>query len=268
MSKKRQGPLLDPQGIRSAQLTTLSKDYADGHVIPSHFHPEAQLVFASEGVMTIHTRQGIWVVPPLRAVWIPCKEIHSIEMSGTVKMRTLYLSPRTATRLPEHCFVLNVSPLFRELILHACGRTAWRSRNPQDKRVLEFLLDQFKSAPTVPLQLPQPKDPRARRVAERLIRDPSDPSPLAALCKAAGGSKRTIERAFLSETGITFGKWRQQLRLMHGMKLLASGEKVTHAALESGYDSPSAFISVFKKALGQSPARYFNNGGVIRKPVV
>ena len=56
---------------------------------------------------------------------------------------------------------------------------------------------------------------------------------------------------------MTFGKWRQQLRLMQGMRLLAEGAKVTHAALESGYGTPSAFTSMFRKALGITPSSYF-----------
>ena len=58
---------------------------------------------------------------------------------------------------------------------------------------------------------------------------------------------------------MTFGKWRQQLRLLHAMQLLASGEKVTGAALDAGYCSPSAFISMFKKQLGATPTRYFKS---------
>jgi AraC-like DNA-binding protein len=58
---------------------------------------------------------------------------------------------------------------------------------------------------------------------------------------------------------MTFGKWRQQLRLMQAMRLLAEGAKVTHAALESGYSTPSAFISMFRKTLGTTPASYFRS---------
>src|SRR4051812_32588835 len=115
MSRKRQTAILDPQGRRSAQLTTLSYDYADGHTIRPHFHKEDQLVFAAKGVMTVRTDQGFWVVPPLRAVWIPGGETHLITMSGTVLMRTLYFAPKIAKAIPRNCFVLNVSPLFREL---------------------------------------------------------------------------------------------------------------------------------------------------------
>jgi AraC-like DNA-binding protein len=109
----------------------------------------------------------------------------------------------------------------------------------------------------VPLQLPNPTAPRALRIADVLLGDPSDRRPLALICKAAGASKRTVERLFQEDLGMSFGKWRQQLRLITAMQLLAEGAKVTHAALEAGYSTPSAFISMFRKTLGTTPTAYF-----------
>jgi AraC-like DNA-binding protein len=109
----------------------------------------------------------------------------------------------------------------------------------------------------IPLQLPHLSDPRLRRIADILTRDPRDARTLAQLCRETGAGKRSVERLFQQEIGMTFGKWRQQLRLMQGMRLLAEGAKVTHAALESGYTTPSAFTSMFKKALGVTPRSYF-----------
>jgi AraC-like DNA-binding protein len=59
---------------------------------------------------------------------------------------------------------------------------------------------------------------------------------------------------------MTVGKWRQQLRLMQAMRLLAEGAKITHAALEAGYSTPSAFIFMFRKTLGTTPGAYFGAG--------
>jgi AraC-like DNA-binding protein len=87
--------------------------------------------------------------------------------------------------------------------------------------------------------------------------DPSDSRPLSELCRLGGASKRTVERLFQRDAGMTFGKWRQQLRLMRAMQILAEGAKVTHAALEAGYSTPSAFISMFRRTLGTTPASYF-----------
>jgi AraC-like DNA-binding protein len=69
-----------------------------------------------------------------------------------------------------------------------------------------------------------------------------------------------VQRLFLGETKMTFGKWRQQLRLLHAMQTLAAGEKVTAAALEAGYNSTSAFISMFRKQMGTTPTRYLKSG--------
>lgn len=74
-----------------------------------------------------------------------------------------------------------------------------------------------------------------------------------------------MERLFRDEVGTTLGKWRQQMRLMQAMRLLAEGAKVTHAALEAGYSTPSAFIAMFGKMLGTTPRSYFWPGGSRKK---
>lgn len=229
-------------------------------MIPEHSHPEDQLLFASKGVMTLRTRQGVWVVPPLRAVWIPARTPHSVAMSGQVSMRTLYFLPKLCRGLPATCLVMNVSPLLRELILHACKFSRLNKKAPAERRIVGILVDQLKAVESIPLQLPHPSDSRAIRVARVLFVNPGDQRTLEELCKECGASKRTVHRLFLEETKMTFGKWRQQLRLLHAIQLLASGEKVTAAALEVGYSGTSAFISMFRRQLGTTPTHYFENG--------
>jgi AraC-like DNA-binding protein len=259
MSQKRQTntAVFDRIGHRRAEITTLTHDYRAGHIIPLHFHEADQLVYASRGVMTVRTKDGIWVVPTDRAVWIPARISHTITMSGIVAMRTLYLRKRLAKTLPRNCCVVNVSALLRELILRACGFSKLMKKVSQQRHLIEIILDQLSAIQTVPFQLPNVSDPRAYRIMQVLHDDPSDSRPLSELCKLGGASKRTIERLFQEDAGMTFGKWRQQLRLMRAMQLLAEGSKVTHAALEAGYSTPSAFISMFRKTLGTTPASYF-----------
>src|ERR1700723_983798 len=259
MSQKRQIVGLDPGAPGNAESTTLSRDYPAGHVIPLHFHGRDQLVYASRGVMTVRASDSAWVVPTDRAVWIPATLPHTITMSGLVSMRTLYLRPRLAKTLPRSCCVVNVSALLRELILHACMLAALNKRNERQRHLIALILDQLETIQTVALQLPNPSDPRALRVAGVLLAGPGDQRTLTEICKEIGAGKRTIERRFQDETGMTFGKWRQQLRLMQAMRLLAEGAKVTHAAMEAGYSTPSAFISMFRKAWGTTPARCFGS---------
>jgi AraC-like DNA-binding protein/quercetin dioxygenase-like cupin family protein len=257
MSRKRQSGIFARSRDRTSAITTLQRDYAAGHLIPSHFHDRDQLVYASRGIMTVRTQAGTWVVPPQRAVWIPSSIPHTITMSGTVAMRTLYFKPRLAKNLPRGCCVINISPLLRELILSACGSRALKRQVRRQRHLIDLIIDQLEVVQMVPLQLPHMSDPRAARIANALIADPSDSRTLAQFCRPAAASKRTLERIFLEEAGMTFGKWRQQLRLMQAMRLLWEGAKVTHAAVEAGYSTPSAFISMFRRALGTTPTAYF-----------
>jgi AraC-like DNA-binding protein len=263
MSHRCQSILAAANGRRVADMAGVSAELEDAHVIPKHSHPEDQLLFASEGVMTLTTEQGLWVVPPLRAVWIPADTTHSVAMSGRVSMRTLYFQPRLCRSFPRKCMVMNVSSLLRELILHACTFPKLRKEDPAQKRIVEIIVEQLKAVESIPLQLPHPADSRATRVVKTLFANPGDQRTLEKLCADCGASKRTIQRLFLEETKMTFNKWRQQLRLLHAMQRLAAGDKVTSAALEAGYNSTSAFISMFRKQLGTTPTRYLQ-GSVVR----
>lgn len=197
------------------------------------------------------------MVPPQRAVWIPAGTGHSLVMSGAVSMRTIYLRARVAKHLPRECCVLNVTPLLQHLILHLCSYEKLSRRSKTHAHLIDALMDQLAMVRSIPLQLPALDDPRALRVAEALRRDPGDGSSLDSACQRSGASKRTIERIFRQETQLSLGKWRQQMRLMRSIELIAAGEKVSHAALEAGYSTPSAFIAMFRKAMGTTPRKYF-----------
>ena len=257
MSKKRQSTIFDRLADRRSCIVTLTHDYSAGHVIPLHFHDRDQLVYASQGVMTVRTGSGTWVVPTHRAVWIQESVPHSITMSGKVAMRTLYLKARLARSLPRDCCVVNVPPLLNELILHICSGGSLSKRVAWQRHLIDVVLDQLKAIQRVPLQLPNLSDPRALRVADALMAEPGNRRPLAQICRQRGATRRTVERLFQDDTGMTLGKWRQQLRLMEAMRLLGEGAKVTQAALEAGYATPSAFIAAFRKSLGTTPTLYF-----------
>jgi AraC-like DNA-binding protein len=153
--------------------------------------------------------------------------------------------------------VINVSALLKELILYACSLRTLKKTVRWQEHLIAIVLHQLETVQMIPLQLPHMSDPRLVRIAQVFMQDPCDRRTLAQLCKVSGASKRSVERLFQQEIGMTFGNWRQQLRLMQGLRLLAEGAKVTHAALESGYSTPSAFIAMFRKALGITPSSYF-----------
>ena len=58
---------------------------------------------------------------------------------------------------------------------------------------------------------------------------------------------------------MTFGLWRQQARLLAALTRIAQGDAIAHISHDLGYDSQSAFIAMFRKAMGKTPSRYFND---------
>lgn len=258
MSKKRQSLLAEEN---RAEEGILVRTFAVRHFrspgIGAHVHDWHQLIYAGEGVMWVQTAQGEWVVPPTRAVWVPAGIEHSIDLSSKVFVQTLYLSADLSNSLPSQCAAVNISPLLRELVFHIIKLGTLDRLIPHQARTIDFLLDQLQALATIPLQLPLPADERARKAAEWMRAHPDDLGSLKQLAKQVSASVRTLERLFQRETGMTFGKWRQQLRLLHALRLLAEGKAVTAVALEVGYESPSAFIAAFKRFFGATPSRYF-----------
>ncbi len=232
-------------------------EYPSGHRIRTHSHPWHQLVYASQGVMTVRTPEGTWVVPTHRGLWVPALIRHSITMSGAVSMRALYLLPSLSATLPQRCRVVGISPLLRELILRIDELDSLNLRIPAHANLLAVLLDHLHLMKSDAVHLPLPRDGRAKRIVAMLQERPSDAGSLGELSRKAGASKRTVERIFKVETGLGLGKWRQQFRMGRALELLAAGQSVTSVALEVGYDSTSAFISAFRLTFGQTPGRYY-----------
>src|SRR5260221_1896128 len=245
---------LRPDGsvwVRTYPLTCLN-DYTSA----AHAHEWDQLPYAASGVMPVHPDAATWLVPPHRSVWLPAGITHLEEFHAPVSVRTLYLAPNLAKGLPRFCCMVNIPPLIRELILHISRIGVLDRSKPAEAHLISVLLDELVGVSDVPLQLPTPRDPRARRLAAALQACPDESASIAVLSRRAGASRRTMERLFIAETKMTIDEWRRRLRLLHGVRLLSEGQSVTNSAMDAGYASTSAFIAAFKRTFGVTPARY------------
>jgi AraC-like DNA-binding protein len=258
----RRDVFLNPQILAELDASTLpvitrATDYPAGHVIDRHVHARGQLVYAAHGVMLVAAAGGQWIVPPTRAIWMPAGVHHLIRCIGVVHMRSIYVHPDAAPQLPGRAHAVGVSPLLRELIRAATEVEPPYDAESRDGRVMRLLLDELHALPVLPLHLPQPLDERLRRICGRLSAQPDDVSTLVDWSRELGIDAKTIQRLFARETGMTFGQWRQQARLLHALERLAVGEKVVDVALALGYDSPSAFATMFKRQFGETPSAFF-----------
>lgn len=231
--------------------------YPSAAVVAPHRHARHQLIHAVRGLMVVGSGHGRWVVPSTRAIWMPAGIEHGLRCIGEVHMHSLYVWPRAVAHMPAQPAVVEVVPLLRELI-HAAARIAWtHAPDSRDGRVMQLVLDELQTLPALPLHLPEPTDPRLQEIFRTLEARPGDPSTLADWAARLGHDARTLQRLFRRELAMSFGQWRQQVRLLRGLERLAAGEKVIDVALALGYDSPSAFTAMFRRQLGQPPSRFF-----------
>ncbi|MEQ8664710.1 MAG: helix-turn-helix transcriptional regulator [Rhodospirillales bacterium] len=238
-------------------ITWQTHNQPAGHVVQAHTHDEAQLLYPQGGVMTVETKRGLWVVPSHRAVWIPPNETHAVMSTTTLNLHSLKFDTRRITGLPTDLTVLAVPALLRELILALENRPTDYDKTGPDGRLLAVILDHLRALEQIPLHLPYPASPRLTVVAEQLSSAPGDTRSSDAWAAAANMSARTFARHFQRETGMTFGQWRQQARLLAALQHLAAGDSIAAIAAELGYESQSAFIAMFRKSLGTTPGRYF-----------
>lgn len=147
--------------------------------------------------------------------------------------------------------------MLSELIKASVGFCAPFADDSREGRVMRLILDEICVLPTQPLKLSQPSDKRLRTICTVLLERPYDNATLADWGVQLGVDEKTIQRLFRKETGMTFGQWRQQARLMQALERIALGERIIDVAVALGYDSPSAFASMFKRQFGTTPSQFF-----------
>ncbi len=241
----------DPCDVRTLSLT-----YRDGYHVGRHSHDWAQLVYARSGMMRVLADGQIWLVPPTRAIWIPARIEHEFSVRGEVAFRTLYVAAERGRSVTRGIGTFEVAPFLSELILHILSLQILAPTVPSHDRLAGVLVDLINEAAAIDLMLPLPRDPRARRLSKHFQTHPDDRTDLPRLATMAGASIRTLQRCFISETGMTVDTWRQKARLIASTAALSAGGSVTDAAMDCGYDSPSAFIAAFKRQFSMTPGQF------------
>jgi AraC-like DNA-binding protein len=253
-----------PFSLAHQGIAALARFYGRGTQLGLHAHAEAQLLFAARGVMQVTTPKGRWLVPPRRAVWVPPRLQHAVDMLTDLDMRSLYIAPAWLASHPEvprlgREFVVAVGPLLRELVLAMFATRDDRRRIDLLARLALFELAEAEDAATF---MPMPSDPRARRVADLVLADPAGARELGDLARAAGASQRTITRLFPAETDLTFKEWRQRARILASVEMLDSARAPVGAvAARLGFSSAAAFGHAFRQVLGITPGEFVNRAG-------
>ena len=226
--------------------------------VPAHRHRKGQLVFALTGGVTCRVPRGLWMVPPHCGVWIPGGLEHSNVATSNARLYFVYVE-QGAADLPDQCCTFSISPLLRELIVEMSAGVP--DDDARGEALTKVLLTDLPRMPVQQLHLPLSSEKRVKRIAAALAEDPSDRRTLAEWAARVALSESSLARLVVKETGLTFGRWRQQLHLVVALRELASGASVQQVSGDLGYESVTAFITMFKKALGKPPAKYLASVG-------
>lgn len=261
--------MIDPENLSMPRLSTDNRGDTPelaigqagvepaGKVYDTHTHVRAQLFHIFSGSLRLETAQGCFVVPPERAIWVPCSVPHAVTYLQPTALRYLFFRPDAVEDLPQETAVIAATPLLRELVQAFLRIPRSAAGSAPAERIIHVLLDQLRTSPAIPLYLPMPHSARLLDVARRMRDDPGRDIPVAVVAKQAAMSPRTFQRHFQEETGMTFRSWLHQAKLMKAVEWLAADRPVGDIAHSLGYSSPSAFIAAFHDAFGTSPSRYF-----------
>ena len=253
-------------GQRCAAMESLPRPvYARVKSLPGgswkawHSHPWVQLTYAISGVLAVRTRQGSFLAPPQRAVWVPPGVAHEVITSVRTERRNFFIDPAKAGWSPAACHVLEVSPFVRELIRVLASLPVEYDEQGPEGRLAQVFLDQVALLPKAGFSLPLPATPALFEYCSELMLRPDENLPIAHIAKASRMSERTMARVFLRETGMSFREWRVRLKLLLSLEGLTAGRNVTRTACDCGYDSVSAFICAFKRHFRKTPGEFLKS---------
>jgi AraC-like DNA-binding protein len=245
-------PLNHPTPQRPVRLVARNLQISQN--LKPHQHDWGQLTYAPQGMIQVMAAGTVWFVPPMRAIWIPPNIVHEVRTLENTHLRAVHIHADYLPFDSSLCLVLEVSSLLRELVssMEALGEPGAR-----EAHLAQVLLDELQAARPLAIQLPMPQDKRLKSLCELLLNHPANNDSLAQLALQAGASERTLSRLFEKELQMSFGHWRQQMRLSRASALIAKGMPLSQVATELGYASQSAFSAMFKKTLGVSPSSFF-----------
>jgi AraC-like DNA-binding protein/quercetin dioxygenase-like cupin family protein len=234
-------------------VRSLAIDYDAGGQEDMHAHPWPQFLYAQTGALRASIEGRFWTLPTRRGLWIPAHTPHCLSMSSRLQLRTLYMLPQ-AEDAPQGACVVPVSGLLHEAILRVCAQGVLDDRVDIDCCLATIVRAEITFRDPGSFILLQPEDMRARRLAHFFFDATCVGIPLDTLCQRAGLSRRTAERVFQGECGLSPAQWRRFAGLSEGLVSIAGGATIDQAALAAGYQSRSAFSEAFSRAFGFPPS--------------
>ncbi|BEL06642.1 helix-turn-helix transcriptional regulator [Actinoplanes sichuanensis] len=214
-----------------------------------HSHPRHELVWVRGGTLTSRIGRRIVTVPAGFGLWLPADVVHGGRLTAGAELHDAFFDPdRTPVEFGGPTLI-TMTPLLESLLVRLARTDLDAGARARTEAVVFDVLDPAQRQ----FALELPGDPRIDPIAEALLADPSDDRGLLEWATLLGLSDRTITRAFRETTGLSFGQWRQVLRVHEAVALLSGGADVREVSERLGYAQPSTFIAAFRRVLNVTP---------------
>ncbi|MEU8660597.1 helix-turn-helix domain-containing protein [Actinoplanes philippinensis] len=229
--------------VTGSQVTGAASDW-----LP-HSHPMHELVWVRGGTLTSRIGSRIFTVPPGYGLWLPAGVVHGGRLTAGAELHDAFFDvARTPVEFAGPTLI-TMTALLESLLVRLARADLEAGARGRTEAVVFDVLDPAERQ----FALELPGDPRIDPIAEALLADPADDRGLLEWARLLGTSDRTITRAFREATGLSFGQWRQVLRVHAAVALLSGGADVRSVSERLGYAQPSTFIAAFRRVLKVTP---------------
>lgn len=250
---------LDSKGVDNSTLAAFAYLDSDQNIrYDWHAHQRHQLIYAFSGTLRLEAENGIYLLPPQRAAWIPAGVMHRTTLRNVLSASVFFATTLVISD-SDHIRIIPAAPLLREMVHYALR---WPPERPPDDALaasffttLGLLCKEWSQEETW-FRLPAAKSKQITAAMEYTLAN-LERATLAEAAKTAALSPRQFRRRFLAESNIGWQQFHQQARMLRAMELLAAPQaSVTEVAYTIGFNSLSAFAKSFARFTGQSPNEY------------
>lgn len=225
-----------------------------------HSHKIAQLSIPINGIMYIVVDNELFIIPPGMAVFIPEGILHCIKNAkANMIIETIYFTDIYKNYLPNTTKSFYLSELSKAVISKICSFDKAAFNSTKVMHLISVLLDELDEGCKLKYSLKLPTNPKLLKIYELFVKSKDFYPSLLDAAKHVFLSTRTLARLFKNELGVSFVLWKQQFIFIKALELLMLEKSTTAVAYKLGYNSDSAFITMFKKMSGgKLPSSFFN----------
>ena len=245
-------------GIETSSLESFAFfDQADNVRYDWHSHTHHQLLYAFSGTLRVEAENGIFLLPPQRAVWIPAGVLHCTTVYK-VRSGSVFFAPSLVQTEIVRVRIISVAPIVREMVRYSLR---WPATRDQDDQLANSWFQTMGLLCTewireeMSFHLPAARTDQIAMAIEYTLQN-LESATVEAAANSAALSERHFRRRFVMETGISWRQFLHQARMLRAMELLVEADtSITDVAFAVGFNSLSAFAKSFAYFSGQTPGQ-------------